>query len=112
MKCFTTPILFRVFSLGGTGSAAKVSDLFLQAFARVNQRNSVMQHADSYFLVLTKLDTGGNGFMKVDMDTGEVLQRIRLDDKTPSIYVDDVLAGMYYLKPNQKQFVFYSLLEN
>jgi hypothetical protein len=97
---------------GGSGSAAVTSELFTQAFSRVEQRKSLMQRSKDYVMVSTKFDGGGNGLKKVDIQTGEELYRLRLDDQSPSIYVDDVLAGMYYLMPDQKQVVFYSFLEN
>lgn len=95
---------------GGTGSAVVTSELFTQAFSKVEQRRSLMHLGKDYVMVSTKFDEGGNGMKKVDIETGDELFRLRLDDKNPSIYVDDVLAGMYYLMPDQKQFVFYSFL--
>ncbi|MCC5938005.1 MAG: hypothetical protein JJU34_12055 [Lunatimonas sp.] len=96
---------------GGSASVAVTTDLFTQAFSRVAERRSLMQLSRDYVMVSTKFDDGGNGIKKVDIETGEELFRLRLDDQSPSIYVDDVLAGMYYLMPDQKQFVFYSFLE-
>lgn len=89
-----------------TGAAAGITTNAL--FDRYQTRTRTAQLNRDTQLVLASLEGGGNGFIKVDKDTGKELSSLRLDDKEPSVEVDNVLGGIFYW-PDGKNLYFYDL---
>ena len=95
---------------GGTGSAMMAGAGVAEAFYREGVRVQNLKAGRPFHLVLAKLETGGTGFLKIDKETGNEQSSIRLDDKEPTIEVDDAISGLYFF-PDGKKLEFYSLAQ-
>lgn len=79
---------------GNLGSAA-ASDL--------NRRFKASQGADSYQVILTKVNTGtdsGIGLVRVNKDSGKIEAKVVIDDKKPDYIADDIDNLIFYKDAN------------
>jgi len=78
------------------------------AYKAMANRSFYNREGQDYKLVLTKLDSGDIGYLKVDKATGTPINEIALNDKDPDIRIDDYTNSLYYL-PNNREIVLYAL---
>lgn len=78
------------------------------SFAEMTRRFKATAATENSQFILTKLDSGEVGLVKIDKDSGAKQKEITLKDKKPEYEVDE-LGGYLYYKANDKTIYSYDL---
>lgn len=78
------------------------------SFAEMTRRFSATAATENTQFILTKLDSGDVGLVKVNKDSGTKEKEISLKDKKPEYEVDE-LGGYLYYKANNNTIYSYDL---
>ena len=90
------------------GALLETGNLAWQASYLISRRKSSAYRGQGYQLILTKLEDGRVGLLKIDKATGDEITDITLKDRNPDYFVDDYLGILFY-QPDKKTIYAYEL---